>query len=44
MDEIISVFSSGVGKGILFANIVCLGGWAIRQLIIFFKNLVMGGF
>lgn len=44
MEEIINVFTKGFLSGLLFANVSILSGWGIRQLIIFFKNIINGGF
>ena len=42
--EIISDFvRDGFLIGILFANISILSGWGIRQLIILFKKIILGG-
>lgn len=43
INEIMDIFIKGFGTGLLFANITILGGWGIRQLIIFFKKIILGG-
>lgn len=44
IEEIIDICSKGISVGLLFANVTILGGWGIRQLIIFFKRIIYGGF
>lgn len=44
IQEIIDICTKGISIGFLFANVTILGGWSIRQLIIFFKKIILGGF
>lgn len=44
IEQILNIVGKGFITGLIFANITILTGWGIRQLIIFFKNLIYGGF
>lgn len=41
IDTIIHTASQGFLVGIVFSNITILSGWGIRQLMIFFKNIIL---
>lgn len=43
IEEIVDFFTKGFTSGIIFANISILSGWGIRQLIILFKKIILGG-
>ena len=43
VNQILNIVGKGFITGLIFANITILFGWFIRQLIIFFKNLILGG-
>lgn len=44
IQQIIDIAFKGFLIGLLFANTTILSGWGIRQLIIFFKKIIYGGF
>ena len=41
LEFIIDTFSKGFLSGLILANITILSGWGIRQLIIFFKKIIL---
>lgn len=40
METIMTFVGKGFVMGIIFSNVAILSGWGVRQLMIFFKNII----